>query len=128
MKFANKINDLNKYIGFHLYSFLGLFTIIELPAIWLSNTGHLGYNISFDGFADILYLCFLASIDFILITIATWILIFEYVSNKELKNGFILNNKYLKIIRYIGALISTLFMFGYLIIFFSIIIFYCVYS
>ena len=126
MKFVDKIKNLNKYIGFHIYSFCGWISILGIPLFLITQKSNC--NSSYDWFVSFVVLSIIVSINFIIITITTWIIMFEYIFNRELKNDFLLNNKYLKILRYVGASISTIFVLVYSLIFFSIIIFRCINS
>ncbi len=96
MKIIENIKELHSSLGFNLFALSGLLSCYPLIYYYLIND-------------KILLLILSIIFEFInLIIIILWLL--EPITNLKIKNNFLLNNIYIKIIRYIGCLLNLVFL------------------
>lgn len=112
MNFFEKINKFNQYISFHIFAFAGwiaLFVKIYLYRIYCQELQKYGSPGDWgDGFA---WLTIGASVLALSVFIIAFIIfLFERVFNFKIKNKFLLENKILKIFRYIGSIFSLIYL------------------
>ena len=111
MSFFEKINEFNQYISFHIFAFAGwiaLFVKIYLYRIYCQELQKYGGPGDWgDGFA---WLTIGASaLAFFVFVIAFIIFLFERVFYFKIKNRFLLENKILKLFRYVGAFLALIY-------------------
>ncbi len=99
MRILDKIFEQHNSLGFNLFALSGLATIY--PFI---NT-HILNDYTGCGFLLVYYKAAYMAINLTIIII--WII--ESMTNFKIKNNFIVNNKYMKILRYLGVITNTLF-------------------
>lgn len=110
MNFLKKINNFNQYISFQLFGFNGfLCAIIFLLLIDEYRRQTLSSSVTW-GDAYFWYSLCLNTIIFSIFTIALIIFLLEQGFGFKIKNKFLVENKILKTIRYIGATISLIYL------------------
>ncbi len=112
MSFLEKINKFNQYISFHIFAFAGwiaLFVNIYLRIYYNKELEKYGTSGSWGDAFGWFFLCLNAIVLSIFI-IAFIIFLFERVFYFEIKNKFLVENKFLKIIRYIGFILSLIYL------------------
>lgn len=98
MKFTKKIKSLNKSYSYNLYSLIGILILFFQIFCLLKNNYTYGYAITN-------YLLFPV---FFLLTFIIYV--FELILQFKIENEKFLNNKTISIVRFVGVLISTIYL------------------
>ena len=109
MNFFEKINEFNQYISFHIFGYNGFLCVVIVLYLYIEYQRQLrSSSITWgDGFA---WLTIGASaLVLFIFLIAFIIFLFERVFNFKIKNKFLLKNKILKFIRYVGVFLALIY-------------------
>ena len=110
MNFSKNINKLNQYISFHIFAFAGwLILFIKSYLIIRYNVDLQRYGHGSWMAAYYWLQLFFFAIYALFFVIAFIIFLFERAFNFKVKNKFLLENKILKIIRYVGASLALIY-------------------
>ena len=116
-KLFDTINSFNKYVGFTMYSILGILIPIShvMQQFWFGLQKTDEFDLVKFILSGYYFLIFLL---LIIISLIIWII--EYALDKKLESNFFTKNVPFKILKYIGAIISTIFI--------SFITIFCIYN
>ena len=109
MNFFEKIYEFNQYISFHIFGYNGFLCVVIVLYLYIEYQRQLrSSSITWgDGFA---WLTIGASaLVLFIFLIAFIIFLFERVFYFKIKNRFLLENKILKLFRYVGAFLALIY-------------------
>jgi len=110
MKLLEKLNKYNQYLSFNIFAFNGytiLLTklyILYYYQICMQEYGQ-GSWVAAIGWLNAFFCCFIMTI----FAIAVVVYIFEQIIEYKIRNSFFINNNVIKMIRYIGIIISLIY-------------------
>lgn len=109
MDFLKKVNNFNQYISFHIFAFAGwttLFLNLHYQIIHTQELKKYGGADCSDGMVVIFYVQIALISAIFILTLIVFLL--EQGLDFKIKNKFLVENKILKTMRYIGATISLI--------------------
>lgn len=110
MHLFEKINKANQYISFHIFTFAGWLTLFLKVFLIISYNRDLqtygqGSWTAVYSWLQLYFFAIYASV----FVIAFIVFLFEQIFSFRIKNKFLLENKALKIIRYVGAILAIIY-------------------
>ena len=110
MSFCEKINELNQFVSFNIFGFNGFLCVIEVLYLMHYYKCQLQSSSITWGDAFTWLTISLSALVLFVFVIAFIIFLFERVFYFKIKNKFLVENKFLKIIRYIGFILSLIYL------------------